>query len=303
MPTTKLQTNSGIKCNICGSADIIKKFSGQDIKDTLDLLWCRNCGLAFLSQEPEDRTQEDKYWDNNKQKEIYTDNKIEVNFERDFEKKIKLINSITEKGRLLDIGCGTGQFLRVARKEGWDVYGLDISQEASRIAGEKYGIRVFVGKPEQFETCNTMFECVSLWDTIEHFKDPVVSLEAISSLLVPGGVIVLRTPNNNALLRKIARFFAGFGIKSFLKYIYYAPHYFYFNARTLKKILEKTGFKVEKLLLENTDQEFAKAKIDAHYKTKEKILAKIMLPIVNLCSVILGMQNKIVLVAKKIRSY
>lgn len=300
MNTLKHQTISGIKCKVCGSADIIEKFSRRDILDILDLLYCRNCGLAFLSPEPENKTQENKYWDNTKQKEIYTDNKIEINFQRDFENKVRLLNSIKEKGRLLDIGCGTGQFLKVARKTGWDVYGLDISQEAAGIAKEKYGIRVFLGKPETFDAHGMMFDCVSLWDAIEHFKDPAASLEAISSLLVPGGVVILRTPNNNALLRKIALFLAGIGIKSFLKYVYYAPHYFYFNAKTLKKILEKAGFQVEKVLLENTDQEFAKAKIDAHYKTQDRALAKIMLPIVNFFSVILGMQNKIVLVAKKI---
>lgn len=300
MPSLKHKTASGIKCEVCGSADIIKKFSGQDIKDALDLLCCKDCGLAFLSPEPKDETQEDKYWDNTKQKEIYTDNKIEVNFEKDFQKKLKLIKSVSEKGKLLDIGCGTGQFLRVARKEGWDVYGLDISAEASRIAGEKYSIRVFVGKPEEFKTDGMMFDCITLWDAIEHFKNPGASLKAISALMLSGGILVLRTPNDSALLRKIARFFAAFGIKSFLKYVYYSPHYFYFNPNTLKKILKKTGFKVEKLLLENTDQEFAKAKIDAHYKTKDKALAKIMLPIVNFFSMILRMQNKIVLVAKKI---
>ena len=290
-----------IKCAVCHSDKIYLKYSKEQIDAKLDLLGCRNCGLSFLAPESEQVSEENKYWDNAKQVKIYSEEQIEENFKKDFLRKLGLVRSFfREKGRLLDVGCGTGQFLNIAKGEGWDVYGLDISEGVSCIAKEKYGIRVFVGKPETFESYGIAFDCVTLWDVIEHIKDPLLSLKAVHSHMKDEGLLVIRTPSESALIRKKIRFLAGLGIMSFLKYVYYTPHYFYFQKKTLRLLLEQAGFKVEKVMLENTDVDFAKSKIDAHYKTKEKLLAKFILPVMNFLSNIFGMQNKLVVIARKI---
>lgn len=276
------------------------KYSKEDLIANLDLMGCRSCGLSFLAPEPERDSEENKYWANVKQKKIYFEELIEENFKKDFSQKLRLIESfVPGKGILLDIGCGTGQFLSIAKEKGWNVYGQDISEEASRIAKEKYGIKVFVGKPEEAGPCDFTFDCVTLWDVIEHIKYPLHSLKAIHASIRDDGLLVIRTPNESGLIRKKIRFLAGLGITSFLKYVYYTPHYFYFQKKTLSLMLEQVGFKVEKVIFENTDMEFAKSKIEAHYKTKEKSLAKFILPFMNLLSVMVGMQNKLVLVARK----
>ena len=113
-----------------------------------------------------------------------------------------------------------------------------------------------------------------------------------------GGILVIRTPNENALIRSLVRMLAFLGFSNFLKYVYYAPHYFYFNPNTLTKLLSQCGFKVAKVFLENTDEDFAKKKIQAHYKTSDKLIVHLFLPFVLFIAKILNKQNKQVLFAR-----
>ena len=300
MSSLKHKTISGIKCNVCGSSCVILKFAKEIIKASADLLECCNCGLVFLKQEAKAIHEEDKYWDSSKQAGVYLDENIEERTKNDFLRKLELISKFGIHGDLLDIGCGTGQFLNIAKGEGWNVYGLDISSQAAKIAQEKYDIQVFIGKPEIFDGSGISFDCVTMWDVIEHFTEPDKVISAIRPKIKKGGLLVIRTPNENALTRTLVRVFAFFGLNSFLKYVYYTPHYFYFNAKTLKKLLVDNGFKIVGQFLENTDESFAKKKIQAHYKTSDKFIVSFFIPVVLFVSRVFHKQNKLVFFAKKI---
>lgn len=290
----------GQKCILCGSQNVFLKFKKESIGASADLRACKECGLAFLAQEKEAIEEEDRYWDTTKQESVYLDEKVETSTEEDFQKKINLIATFASGGRLLDVGCGTGQFLNLARSKGWEVCGLDISPQAARIAKEKYGIRVFTGRPEAFDLQGASFDCVTMWDVIEHFKDPALPLAAMKRLLGDDGVLVIRTPDESAFIRTLARGLASFGIKTFLKYVYYTPHYFYFTEKTLRKLLAKSGLRIVGILRENTNQEFAQRKIEAHHATKEKTFVSMALPVIFFFSSLLRRQNKLVVFAKKI---
>lgn len=163
---SKQQAIPGIKCVVCQSENILPKFSKEQISSSADLLECKSCGLAFLRQETQVIQEEDKYWDTKKQEKVYLDEKIEERTKADFLKKLKLISDFGVKGNLLDIGCGTGQFLNLAKCQRWNVYGVDISAQAAKIANEQYGIRVFAGRPEEFDANGVTFDCVTMWDVI-----------------------------------------------------------------------------------------------------------------------------------------
>lgn len=290
----------GQQCALCGSQNVFLKFGKESIGASADLRTCKECGLVFLEQAKQAIEEEGRYWDTSKQENVYLDGKVEGSTEEDFQKKINLIATFVSGGRLLDVGCGTGQFLNLAKSEGWDVCGLDISAQAARIAKEKYGIRVFTQRPELFDPAGAPFDCATMWDVIEHFKDPAAPLTAMKRLLKDDGVLVIRTPNESAFTRTVARGLASLGIKAFLKYVYYTPHYFYFTEKTLKKLLAKTGFKIVGLWRENTNQEFALKKIEAHHTPKDRVFVGLALPVIFFFSRLLRRQNKLVVFAKKI---
>src|SRR5205807_742919 len=81
-------------------------------------------------------------------------------------------------GRLLDVGCGTGLFLAVARRRGWTPFGIDDCAEATRHAREHFGLAVTIGDFEDFARDARHFDVITMWDIIEHARRPVDLLAA-----------------------------------------------------------------------------------------------------------------------------
>lgn len=97
-------------------------------------------------------------------------------------------------GRLLDIGCGDGSFLRLARTCGWDVVGIDPDPKAAANAA-KQSLTVHEGGIEYFDGKAKLFDVITLNHVIEHVYDPIKVLKTCYDLLKPGGQLWLSTPN------------------------------------------------------------------------------------------------------------
>jgi 2-polyprenyl-3-methyl-5-hydroxy-6-metoxy-1,4-benzoquinol methylase len=97
-------------------------------------------------------------------------------------------------GRILDVGCGAGHFLDVARARGWETWGADLSVSAVRSAAAR-GHRVRAGDVRQADFPAGSFDAVRLWQTLEHVHDPVSVLRTCRELLQPGGTLLLGVPN------------------------------------------------------------------------------------------------------------
>lgn len=98
-------------------------------------------------------------------------------------------------GRVLDVGCGGGWFLRVAADRGWDAVGVDLSPVAVRRAREILGVDAREGTVEAQAFAAGTFDLVTLWNVLEVIPDPLALLRAARPLVRPGGVLHLRTQN------------------------------------------------------------------------------------------------------------
>lgn len=140
-------------------------------------------------------------------------------------------------GRLLDVGCGNGSFLELARTCGWDVVGLDPDSMAAANAA-KQGLTVHEGGIEYFAGKTALFDVITMNHVIEHVHDPVKVLEACQALLKPGGQLWLDTPNidsfGHAWFQKSWR-----GLET-------PRHLVLFNRSSLGQALLKAGFSVPK---------------------------------------------------------
>lgn len=97
-------------------------------------------------------------------------------------------------GRLLDVGCGNGGFLMLARQAGWQVEGLDFDPGAVQAARSR-GLQVHHGGIELLEERRACYDVITLCHVIEHVHDPVATLRRLHALLKPGGILWLDTPN------------------------------------------------------------------------------------------------------------
>lgn len=98
-------------------------------------------------------------------------------------------------GRLLDLGCGDGEFGYRIKKRGWTVDGLDFDTVAAHLAEERHGLKVNICSVEEMAYPDDSFDAVTMNHVIEHLVDPLAVLRSVHRVLKPGGSFVVVTPN------------------------------------------------------------------------------------------------------------
>ena len=154
------------------------------------------------------------------------------------------LNQISQYARyrtLLEVGCGDGGFLIVAKSQGWDVWGVELSRGAAQAAALKLGgSKIHCGTIQDWPFPREAFDVVVMKSFIEHVPDPRADLEVAWRLLKPNGYLYLLTPNIESLEAKVygRRWFA----------LVPGDHLWFFSPETLKSLLETTGFETRWLI-------------------------------------------------------
>lgn len=204
-----------------------------------------------------------------------------------FEYCVDVLGALTPPGELLDIGCGRGKFLQVAREAGWKVTGLEPAKEHADYASRVQGFNVLNTSIEQAFLHQESFDVVTLWDVIEHVENPKEVLRKVESWLKPGGFLLVATPNHESLLNSLAKgifFLSGRSVRKPLEFFFVPEHVLYFTPSTLRKLIRESGFELIRFLSNGTD-------IDRYQVGwAVKTVAKILLPIAR----ILRWENRMV---------
>nr|WP_315189497.1 class I SAM-dependent methyltransferase [uncultured Flavobacterium sp.] len=169
--------------------------------------------------------------------------------------KLNLINSQqTNKGSILDIGAGTGEFLSVARQDGWKTIGVEPSDKAKAIAKNK-GVS-FVEQTSELESHS--FDVISMWHVLEHVPDLNQQIKELKRLLKPNGTLIIAVPN-----------FKSFDAKHYGKFwaAYDVPiHFWHFSKTAIKKLFQKEEMQLVKILPMKFDS-FYVSLLSEKYKT------------------------------------
>ncbi len=139
--------------------------------------------------------------------------------------------------RVLDIGCATGRLLEHFKEAGWQSIGVEVCEPAARYAVEKRGIDVSIGTLEEARFGDASFSVVHTSHVIEHIADARAFVQEIYRILVPGGLLVMVTPDRGGFQ---ARLF-GSRWRSVI-----ADHVHLFSAAGLTSLLSQCGFVIEK---------------------------------------------------------
>lgn len=142
----------------------------------------------------------------------------------------------SRKGRLLDVGCGSGEFLATMKSLGWTVEGVEFNPEAARLAREAGGAPVFAGSLEDARLEDSSFDVVTLHHVIEHLPDPARTLAECRRILKDGGRIHILTPNADSLgLRIFRRHWQALEVPRHLRI---------YSSESIRKILAPAGFEI-----------------------------------------------------------
>lgn len=209
-------------------------------KNNCDLYRCPSCRLVFVSPLPTETASiyEGDYFSGAEKGFGYVsydeDKKTMAGIFNGYLQKLEQLNG-NRPGHLLDVGAATGYFLGLVKQRGWTGAGLEISDYAAA-KGRAKGLDVKTGilGPDLFPA--GFFDVVSMWDVIEHVREPKKDLQTVASLLHPCGVLVINTPNGASLTARIL------GPRWHL--LVPPEHLHYFNPRALSLLLQQSGFQV-----------------------------------------------------------
>lgn len=222
-------------CNLCGST------AWKTLKAVGDTrVVCCACGLVFLTPQPGRAAIHENYseqyyrpWEEQGQLR----SKI-------WERRMTQVEAVVPKaGRLLDVGCGTGALLQLARQRGWQVAGTEVSDFACKKA-EAGGVPVSKGEVWEAKFPENTFDVITCWHVLEHAAEPRRLLEECYRILRPGGWLFLATPNLHDYL-----FQAVYLITRGRRPSLYEPHerelhLYVFSQRTLRELVTTAQFRV-----------------------------------------------------------
>jgi 2-polyprenyl-3-methyl-5-hydroxy-6-metoxy-1,4-benzoquinol methylase len=154
--------------------------------------------------------------------------------------KIKLINGLkSNKGNLLDIGCGTGNFVQACKENGWDIMGVEPDQGARQVAAERTGQTILQNIFEA-EISKQKYDIITMWHVLEHVHLLNETISWLKSHLKPGGKIIIAVPNPNSHdAKKYGEFWAAYDVPR---------HLYHFTEKTMKTVMENHQLKVEAVL-------------------------------------------------------
>ena len=235
-----------INCNICGADDYkivyharsnkalsIEPFKSESTELSKDqIVKCNRCGLIYVNPRLKPKSIIKGYSEGSNIRFISQAKGREITFE----KSMRLIEKyVKTKGRLLDVGTAGGSFLAVAKRHGWQAEGIEPNKWLCKWGKKYYGINIRNGTLEKNPFGKKSFDLVTLWDVLEHVSDPSDTLNIINSLLKKNGKLVVNYPDIDSGIAKLMG----------RKWVFILTvHLYYFTQKTIKKLLEKCGFKV-----------------------------------------------------------
>lgn len=229
-------------CPICGDTQTNEFLQAKDYflsKKSFTLKQCANCGFVFTSPRPEDKKlseyyQSDKYLSHHSRGLSPLQLVYQFLRGKNIRSKYRLVSQYSEKGSILDIGCGTGELLAYFKKLGWNATGIEPDASARKFASEQWALPVH-DENQIFKIEDLTFDIITMWHVLEHVPDPNQRIREIFRMLKSGGQFLAAVPN-------------------YLSWdaVHYGPywaawdvprHLFHYSESNMIQLAEKHGFK------------------------------------------------------------
>jgi SAM-dependent methyltransferase len=232
-----------VKCNLCGRDNTEVFFNGYNVR----IVKCKVCGLIYNN--PQLPVKKETYC-TDYYKEYYaiyepqTDKPADYIQGYDSKRDLEIIIEIKKRkktGKILEVGCCFGFFLKLAQQYGYETKGVEISDYAASYARDVLGLDIFIGQLKKATFPDNYFDIIYMSQTLEHLPDPFSVLQETRRILRKDGILLVEAPNEyhslNGFIRNI--------ISKERRPSALPPlHLYYFTPKTLKSMFKKAGFKI-----------------------------------------------------------
>jgi SAM-dependent methyltransferase len=241
--TGLLTMRKSVACHVCSSTNDVTYLQARGYRIAV----CADCGLWYVNPQPTPQELRDFYAG-------YDDGEQWRAREEHFNRGVRrAILRSKPSGRVLDIGCGSGNFLRCMKEAGFSAFGIEPSESGSDFAREEHGIEIYRGMIEEYFASRStrQFDVVTLLNVLEHLSEPSRTLAQVRQILAPGGVLAVVVPDArfHDLLGRLRR---ALGLpnpywleqSSVLSGFKLPDHLCSFQPRTIASLLENCGFRL-----------------------------------------------------------
>lgn len=236
-------------CPVCGSKDAglfmqtrNTHGAGTVSRESFNLVKCRSCGLIYLNPRPLESKQGQYYNINYYRNNISGFNSIIEHWWTVYvnSRRKRMVKKYKQKGKILDLGCGAGDFLDVFKSDSFDLYGVEPNLQGYSLSSKKIKGRIFKDGLINCGFTKDYFDAVTLWHVFEHLDNPKQELNEIKRILAADGLLFISVPNANSI---------GFKMSGGQWFHMDSPRHLYnYTPATLGNLLNKSGFRVVKMV-------------------------------------------------------
>lgn len=260
------QTKQIEVCPICGGTVNKAFLTCKDYtvsKADFPIVLCNSCDFAITSPRPIEQElgkyyESDEYISHANTKQGLLSRLYQSVRKRTLAAKLAMLNREAGKvGSLLDVGCGTGEFLGTCKSAGWKTLGIEPSAPARKQCQDNHGLDV----RDEAEINNLpakSFDAITMWHVMEHVPDLHARVSKLKELLKDDGVLVVAVPNRASHdAEHYGKFWAAYDVPR---------HLWHFRAKDMKALMSRFGFEVQQVLPMKYDSYYV-SMLSEKYKT------------------------------------
>lgn len=232
--------------------------------DSFDLVLDENLDMLITSPQPKEGElskyyESEAYISHTDSKKSLFDKIYQVVKNHTVKQKVKFINSFNfENKNILDIGCGTGDFLEACKNKEWNITGVEPNEGAREIAIKKSKNNIYTNIEEVLENTLNKFDIITMWHVLEHVPNLQEYISWLKTLLKPNGVIIIAVPNYKSYDAKYyGKFWAAYDVPR---------HLWHFSQKSINLLFKKFDLDVVKTLPMKFDSYYVSL-LSEKYKT------------------------------------
>jgi SAM-dependent methyltransferase len=219
-------------CPVCHSEESRPRFEARDPlgNEAFQLVTCKNCGLTYVNPRPYGE-QLDAYYAS-----FYYGNRHPALKNYFMDLRARKIGSPRDELPVLDLGCGSGDFLLACRRRGWKTIGVEQPQAPAMKRLDELGLRI-VAPDEMASIESNSINTVTAWHVLEHLPDPQATFAEVRRILRPDGRFVIEVPN-------FASWQARLGGPDWF-HVDVPRHLLHFDRQSLNRLLDDANFEAQ----------------------------------------------------------
>ncbi len=213
-------------------------------KEPFTLLKCNGCSLVYTTPRPSlerigEYYKSEEYVSHSSTKKGLVNSIYNKVRNYTLNQKVKLVKRLVSGRDLLDVGAGTGHFLKRAQDNGFTVLGLEPDEDARKVAKEQNGVNLQT-LDSLYELSPASYDCITMWHVLEHVYNLQEDTRQIASLIKEKGVWIIAVPNHTSFDGNYyGAYWAAYDVPR---------HLYHFSPATIVPFIEQLGFQLEEQL-------------------------------------------------------